>query len=115
MAPHSSTLVENPMGRGAWWAAVHGVVKSQTRLKCSSSRNYIISLGCISLFLLCLENQYTRVFSVVTWPGLGLRAQSNKISGHLPFLIPPHDSPLAVISMNSNVNEIRTDGSLHTF
>ena len=24
------------------------------------------------------------------------------ISGHLPFLIPPHDSPLAVISMNSD-------------
>ena len=21
---------ENPMGRGAWWAAVHGVTKSQT-------------------------------------------------------------------------------------
>ena len=23
---------ENPMDRGAWWAAVHGVAKSQTRL-----------------------------------------------------------------------------------
>ena len=33
MAPHSSTpLLENPMGGGAWWAAVHGVTKSQTRL-----------------------------------------------------------------------------------
>ena len=33
MAPHSSTLgLENPMGGGAWWAAVHGVVKSRTRL-----------------------------------------------------------------------------------
>ena len=26
------SCLENPMGRGAWWAAVHGVVKSQTRL-----------------------------------------------------------------------------------
>ena len=26
--------LENPMGRGAWWATVHGVAKSQTRLGC---------------------------------------------------------------------------------
>ena len=32
MATHSSILGENSMGRGAWWATVHGVVKSQTRL-----------------------------------------------------------------------------------
>ena len=33
MSPHSSTLfLENPMDRGAWWATVHGVTKSWTRL-----------------------------------------------------------------------------------
>ena len=33
MAPHSSTLAwKNPMDGGAWWAAVHGVAKSWTRL-----------------------------------------------------------------------------------
>ena len=40
MAPHSSTLIfffqysclENPMDGGAWWAAVHGVARSRTRL-----------------------------------------------------------------------------------
>ena len=33
MAIHSSTLAwKNPMDRGAWWAAVHGVTKSRTRL-----------------------------------------------------------------------------------
>ena len=26
------TPLENPMDRGAWWPAVHGVAKSQTRL-----------------------------------------------------------------------------------
>ena len=26
-------LLENPRDRGAWWAAVHGVAQSQTRLK----------------------------------------------------------------------------------
>ena len=33
MAPHSSTLAwKIPMDGGAWWAAVHGVAKSRTRL-----------------------------------------------------------------------------------
>ena len=32
MASHCSTRLENPMDGGAWWAAVHGVAKSQTRL-----------------------------------------------------------------------------------
>ena len=33
MSPHSSILfLENPMDRGAWWATVHGVTKSWTRL-----------------------------------------------------------------------------------
>ena len=26
------SCLENPMGGGAWWAAVHGVAKSRTRL-----------------------------------------------------------------------------------
>ena len=33
MPTHSSTLAwKNPMDRGAWWAAVHGVAQSWTRL-----------------------------------------------------------------------------------
>ena len=33
MATHSSILAwKNPMDRGAWWATVYGVAKSQTRL-----------------------------------------------------------------------------------
>ena len=27
------SCLENPMDRGAWWTAIHGVAKSQTRLK----------------------------------------------------------------------------------
>ena len=30
--PHQYFCLENPMDRGAWWAAVHGVVKSRARL-----------------------------------------------------------------------------------
>ena len=35
MATHS--CLENPRDRGAWWAAVYGVVQSRTRLKRLSS------------------------------------------------------------------------------
>ena len=31
--PLQYSCLENPMDRGAWWAAVHGVPKSRTRLK----------------------------------------------------------------------------------
>ena len=30
--PLQSSCLENPMDRGAWWAAAHGVTKSRTRL-----------------------------------------------------------------------------------
>ena len=30
--PLQYSCLENPMDRGAWWAAVHGVAKSQTQL-----------------------------------------------------------------------------------
>ena len=30
--PLQYSCLENPMDKGAWWATVHGVAKSQTRL-----------------------------------------------------------------------------------
>ena len=36
------SCLENPRDGGAWWAAVHGVVKSQTRLKRLSSSSSIL-------------------------------------------------------------------------
>ena len=30
MEPHQYSSLENPMDKGAWWATVHGVVKSWT-------------------------------------------------------------------------------------
>ena len=30
--PLQCSCLENPMDRGAWWATVHGVAKSQTRI-----------------------------------------------------------------------------------
>ena len=31
--PLQYSCLEKPMGRGAWWATIHRVTKSQTRLK----------------------------------------------------------------------------------
>ena len=31
--PLQHPCLENPMDRGAWWAAVHGVAKSRARLR----------------------------------------------------------------------------------
>ena len=39
--PLQYSCLENPMGGGAWWAAVHGVTQSRTRLKRLSSSSSI--------------------------------------------------------------------------
>ena len=41
--PLQYSCLENPMDRGAWWATVHGVVKSQTRLKQLSTAQHILT------------------------------------------------------------------------
>ena len=38
--PLQYSCLENPRDKGAWWATVHGVEKSQTRLKRPSTRTY---------------------------------------------------------------------------
>ena len=35
--PLQCSCLENPRGRGAWWAAIYGVAQSRTRLKRLSS------------------------------------------------------------------------------
>ena len=50
MATHSSTLgLENPMEGGAWWATVHGVAKSRTRLSEFTSLHFTLWL-CVKHF-----------------------------------------------------------------
>ena len=57
--PLQYSCLENPMDGGAWWAAVHGVTKSQIRL---SHFTFTFSLSCIGkgngnpLQCSCLEN-----------------------------------------------------------
>ena len=40
--PLQSSCLENPMGRGAWWAAVHGGHEELDMIKCLSIKLLII-------------------------------------------------------------------------
>ena len=57
------SCLENPMDRGAWWAAVHGVAKSQTRLS-----HFIFTFH-----FHALEKEMATHSSVLAWriPGTG--------------------------------------------
>ena len=64
MAPHSSTLDwKNPMDGEAWWAAVHGVTKSQTQ-----QSDFTTTFHCHAL-----EKAMATHSSVLAWriPGTG--------------------------------------------
>ena len=43
--PLQYSCLENPMDRGAWWATVHRVAKSRTRLKRFSTRTHTQYVG----------------------------------------------------------------------
>ena len=49
--PFQYSCLKNPMDRGAWWAIVHGVAKSQTRLKGLSTHVCCCSKASSSLLL----------------------------------------------------------------
>ena len=61
--PLQYSCLENPMGRGAWWAAVHGVAKSWTQL----------SDFTLTFHFHALEKEMATHSSVLAWriPGTG--------------------------------------------
>ena len=61
--PLQYSCLENPMDGGAWWAAVHGVVKSWTQL-----RDFTFTFH-----FHALEKEMATYSSVLAWrlPGLG--------------------------------------------
>ena len=61
--PLQHSCLENPMDRGAWWAAVHGVTKSRTRL----------SDFTFTFHFHALEKEMATHSSVLAWriPGTG--------------------------------------------
>ena len=54
--PLQYSCLENPVDRGAWWAAVHGVTQSRTRLKWLSMHACIGEGNGSPLQYSCLEN-----------------------------------------------------------
>ena len=61
--PLQYSCLENPMGGGAWWAAVHGVAKSQARLSDFTFTSHLHTL----------EKEMATLSSVLAWrtPGTG--------------------------------------------
>ena len=61
--PLRCSCLENPMDEGAWWAAVHGVAKSRTRL----------SDFTFTFYFHALEKAMAAHSSVLAWriPGMG--------------------------------------------
>ena len=59
--PLNSSCLGNPMDRGAWWATLHGVTKSQAWL---TSAHLIFILICISLTPNGIETLFTCLFFV---------------------------------------------------
>ena len=61
--PLQYSCLENPMDGGAWWAAVHGVAKSRTRLS-----DFTVTFHCHAL-----EKEMATHSSVLAWriPGTG--------------------------------------------
>ena len=61
--PLQGSCLENPRDGGAWWAAVHGVAKSQTRLS-----NFIFTFH-----FHAMEKEMATHSSVLAWriPGMG--------------------------------------------
>ena len=72
--PLHYSCLENPMDRGAWWAAVHGVAKSRTRL---SDFNFTFHFH-------ALEKEMATHSSVLAWriPGTGVPGGLPSMGSH---------------------------------
>ena len=68
--PLQYSCLENPMDRGAWWAAVYGVTKSQTRL----------SDFPFTFHFYALEKEMATHSSVLAWRIPGMEAPGGLLS-----------------------------------
>ena len=60
------SCLENPMDRGAWWATVHGVAKSQTRLSDFTIHKNVLLL-CLPIYLCTVLYEHEgKAYSLLT-------------------------------------------------
>ena len=75
--PLHYSCLENPRDRGAWWATVHGVTKSQTWLMWLSTRAHMHNVNAMEV-VVCTQhiqvvlfgtfwNIFPRIFSIHWW------------------------------------------------
>ena len=80
IATHSSILAwKIPMDRGAWWAIVHVVTKSQTRLGLSNTFT-------LALFQVVCGSSFTVEHISLLWDSPGHQLRMSKTSTPLPGL-----------------------------
>ena len=102
--PLQYSCLENPMDRGAWWAVVHGVAKSRTRLSNLTDFQLFI---CVQLFATPWNVPHQASLSITnSWSLLKLMSiESVMPSSHLilcqPLLLKPSNFPSIRIFSNS--------------
>ena len=96
--PLQYSCLENPMDGGAWWAAVHGIAKSGTRL----------SVFTFTFHLYALEKEMATHSSVLAWriPGTGE-------PGGLPSLGSQSRTRLKRLSSSSNSTSSGEDSTFY--
>ena len=121
--PLQYSCLENPMDRGAWWAAVHGVAPSRTRLSNFTSTFHFPAL----------EKEMATHSSVLAWriPGTGepgglpsivistifiLPTQEHGISLHLFYVIFDFFHQFSSVQFSHSVmsNSLQPHESQHT-
>ena len=112
--PLQCSCLENPRDGGAWWAAVHGVAQSWTRLTwLSSSNSSIHSLSRVWLFVISWTEARQASLSITnSWSLLKLMSiESVMLSNHLtlcrPLLFLPSIFPSVRVFSNESALHIR--------
>ena len=84
--PFQYSCLENPMDRGAWWTTVHGVAKSQTRLRSFTFTLEPSTLGVILLLIkqmpesLLLPDKVTIAYVNGHQEGNSMEATGNRLT-----------------------------------
>ena len=96
--PLQDSCLENPTDRGAWWATVHRVTKSQTRLKWLSMHEELDMTGRLHFHFDFSRGQYLKAWSPEE--NLDFHSNSNTYSVSLTSL------RLSVCSISHKINWI---------